>query len=224
MIDLIRAMFQSALKTNDSLFFPVLTGCLRMSKESIFTGPNNLMAHSISFGRQYELRIPNHEVRQIFKQQAPEWFSERAKTETDNISGLYEAFEVGDAETIASYLNRQLITTASFYDARESFYHGFLPALLSAGAQWQVPRNVEIRNGRCDVIVEREDGQFGFVVELKVIHDRAQLDNACEAALKQMEDRDYPALLRRFGVEDIRAYGVAFCEKRCRVAALHVES
>ncbi|MDO4387122.1 MAG: AAA family ATPase, partial [Clostridia bacterium] len=48
MIDLIRAMFQSALKTNSSLFFAVLTGCLRVSKESIFTGLNNLMVHSIS--------------------------------------------------------------------------------------------------------------------------------------------------------------------------------
>mgnify|MGYP002729127915 FL=1 len=41
-------MFQSALKTNSSLFFAVLTGCLRVSKESIFTGLNNLMVHSIS--------------------------------------------------------------------------------------------------------------------------------------------------------------------------------
>ena len=48
MIDLIRAMFGAALKTNDSLFFAVMTGCLRVSKESIFTGLNNLMVHSIS--------------------------------------------------------------------------------------------------------------------------------------------------------------------------------
>ena len=48
MIDLIRAMFGAVLKTNDSLFFAVLTGCLRVSKESIFTGLNNLTVHSIS--------------------------------------------------------------------------------------------------------------------------------------------------------------------------------
>ena len=48
MIDLIRAMFGAVLKTNDSLFFAVLTGCLRVSKESIFTGLNNLKVHSIS--------------------------------------------------------------------------------------------------------------------------------------------------------------------------------
>ena len=51
MIDVIRAMFGAALKTNDSLFFAVLTGCLRVSKESIFTGLNNLTVHSISDSR-----------------------------------------------------------------------------------------------------------------------------------------------------------------------------
>ena len=364
MIDLIRAMFNAALKTNDSLFFAVLTGCLRVSKESIFTGLNNLKVHSISdfkfdeyfgftdeevekmladygleshrqearewydgyrFGEQdvycpwdvinyiydlrsdpkaepkaywmntsgndmvkrlirctrsgttrmeveelisgksivktlneqlthdeidknirniwsllymtgyltlvdrprggqYELRIPNYEVQQIFKNQVLEWFSERAEAETEKLAGLYEAFETGDTETITSYLNKQLITTVSYYDAKESFYHGFLLALLSTCAQWQVSSNVETGNGRCDIIVEREDGQLGFVVELKVVKERAQLDAACEAALQQINDRDYPALLRRFGVEDIRAYGIAFCDKRCRIADLHVEA
>ena len=42
MVNLIRNLFGQALKTNDSLLFAVLTGCLRVSKESIFTGLNNL--------------------------------------------------------------------------------------------------------------------------------------------------------------------------------------
>ena len=48
MVDLIRNLLGNALKTNDSLFFAVLTGCLRISKESIFTGLNNLKIHTIS--------------------------------------------------------------------------------------------------------------------------------------------------------------------------------
>lgn len=47
MIDLLRSVFESALKTNSSLEFAVLTGCLRISKESIFTGLNNLKVNSI---------------------------------------------------------------------------------------------------------------------------------------------------------------------------------
>lgn len=47
MIDFIRSLFESALKTNDHLEFAALTGCLRISKESIFTGLNNLNIVSI---------------------------------------------------------------------------------------------------------------------------------------------------------------------------------
>ena len=48
MVSLIRAMFGDALKTNDFLQFAVLTGCLRVSKESIFTGLNNFKVLSIA--------------------------------------------------------------------------------------------------------------------------------------------------------------------------------
>ena len=48
MVSLIRNMFSKALKSNNSLHFAVLTGCLRVSKESIFTGLNNLKTLSIT--------------------------------------------------------------------------------------------------------------------------------------------------------------------------------
>ena len=48
MVSLIRNLLGNALKTNDSLHFAVLTGCLRISKESIFTGLNNPKVHTIS--------------------------------------------------------------------------------------------------------------------------------------------------------------------------------
>lgn len=48
MVLLLRNMFEQVLKTNDSLYFAVLTGCLRIAKESIFTGLNNLKVLSIT--------------------------------------------------------------------------------------------------------------------------------------------------------------------------------
>ncbi|MBR1624044.1 MAG: AAA family ATPase, partial [Pseudobutyrivibrio sp.] len=48
MIGFIRSLFESALKTNDALEFAVVIGCLRISKESIFTGLNNLQVNSIN--------------------------------------------------------------------------------------------------------------------------------------------------------------------------------
>ena len=68
MIEFIRGFFSSALKTNKSLHFAVLTGCLRVSKESIFTGLNNLNIVSItsdSFGEYYGFTEP--EVAQMLK-------------------------------------------------------------------------------------------------------------------------------------------------------------
>ncbi len=48
MVSLIRNMFEQGLKTNDNIYFAVLTGCLRVAKESIFTGLNNLRILSIT--------------------------------------------------------------------------------------------------------------------------------------------------------------------------------
>lgn len=48
MVNLVRSIFSQALKSNDNLFFAVLTGCLRISKESIFTGLNNPKIFSIT--------------------------------------------------------------------------------------------------------------------------------------------------------------------------------
>ena len=48
MVDFIRTLFGQALKTNSSLYFAVLTGCLRISKESIFTGLNNFNVYTVN--------------------------------------------------------------------------------------------------------------------------------------------------------------------------------
>ena len=53
MVDFIRSLFESCLKTNDALEFAVVTGCLRISKESIFTGLNHLQISSI-YNNGYE--------------------------------------------------------------------------------------------------------------------------------------------------------------------------
>ena len=363
MIDIIRAMFGAALKTNDSLFMAVLTGCLRVSKESIFTGLNNLKVHSISDekfdeyfgftdaevrkmleyygleshysdvrkwyngyrfggqdiycpwdvinycydacssahaqpkaywintsgnemvrrliskgtdgttqfeierliagetitktlnenlthneidanieniwsllymtgyltsvgypnGRQYELRIPNKEVRQIYMDQVLDWFKDKTRAESEKLVGLYEAFETGNADMIKEYLDEQLLDTVSYYDAHESFYHGFLLALLSTCANWRVSSNIETGKGRSDVVVERKDRKIGFVVEVKDVKDYEKLDATCDAAMKQIEARDYTAILRRYRVKTIWTYGIAFWEKECKVVVKRVE-
>lgn len=66
MIDFIRALFEAALKTNDDLQFAVITGCLRISKESIFTGLNHLHIISMLDQRYSEhFGFTESEVRQM---------------------------------------------------------------------------------------------------------------------------------------------------------------
>ena len=364
MLDIIRAMFNVALKTNDSLYFAALTGCLRVSHESIFTGTNNFSINSISdvqydecfgftetevcqmmtdygveqhlpearewydgylFGEQniycpwdvinycnalredskaepqaywmntsgndmvcnliaksadgttqmeierliagetinkalneqlthedikdsidnlwtllyltgyltiskrpvggeYLLRIPNKEVHQIYTQQVLSWFKAQTLTQKNALTDLYAAFESGNTEAISEYLNEQLIDTVSFYDAHESFYHGFLLALLNTCSNWQVSSNRETGKGRSDIIVQRKDRKFGCVIEVKNVKEWEQLDDACNAAMKQIEEKDYIAVLRSYRVKTIWTYGIAFWDKECRIIAKQVSA
>lgn len=68
MVILLRNLFEQALKTNDSLQFAVLTGCMRISKESIFTGLNNLKVLSIADVRFDEyFGFTDREVRELLE-------------------------------------------------------------------------------------------------------------------------------------------------------------
>ncbi|XCP85612.1 AAA family ATPase [Roseburia hominis] len=68
MVSLIRNMFSRGLKTNDFLYFAVLTGCLRVAKESIFTGMNNLKVLSVADVRfDKYFGFMDWEVREILK-------------------------------------------------------------------------------------------------------------------------------------------------------------
>ncbi|MGN0414805.1 MAG: AAA family ATPase [Agathobacter sp.] len=68
MIDFIRSLFESALKTNDALEFAIVTGCLRISKESIFTGLNNLEINSVLSNNYAEyFGFTGEEVEQMLK-------------------------------------------------------------------------------------------------------------------------------------------------------------
>ncbi len=68
MVELIRVLFGNAFKTNDSLKFAVLTGCLRISRESIFTGLNNFKVYTVKDVRYKEyFGFTDAEVRQMLE-------------------------------------------------------------------------------------------------------------------------------------------------------------
>ena len=92
MVNLIRSLFDNALKTNDSLYFAVLTGCLRISKESIFTGLNNPKVHTISDFRYDEyFGFTNADIDELL-----EFYGLSAYKDT--IKGWYDGYHFGDTD------------------------------------------------------------------------------------------------------------------------------
>lgn len=92
MVSLIRSLFESALKTNDSLEFAVITGCLRISKESIFTGLNNLKMMSITSSSYAEhFGFTKTEVGQMLKDY-------RLEENQETVRKWYDGYRFGDTE------------------------------------------------------------------------------------------------------------------------------
>ncbi len=108
MVILLRNLFEQALKTNDSLYFAVLSGCLRVAKESIFTGLNNLSVFTVTdsecdscFG------FVDDEVKEML-----EYYGLSDKFET--IKEWYDGYRFGDADVycpwdVVSYVNKLLV-------------------------------------------------------------------------------------------------------------------
>ena len=92
MVLLIRNLFENGLKTNSSLKFAVLTGCLRVAKESIFTGLNNFKVYSItdkSFDETFG--FTDSEVRELLHYYGQDEFYETVKE-------WYDGYRFGDAD------------------------------------------------------------------------------------------------------------------------------
>lgn len=81
-----------------------------------------------------------------------------------------------------------------------------------------VQSNAESGDGFVDILAEPEDPDAGIVIELKYSQTFSGLQNACERALAQIREKRYDERLRNEGRNNILAYGVAFCKKRCKVA------
>lgn len=96
-------------------------------------------------------------------------------------------------------------------------YHGQLLGLLRSRADWLLRSNAESGDGFSDILIEPEDPDAGIVIEVKYAASISGLDKACDEAMKQIKDRRYDERLRNDGRSEIKAYGIAFCKKRCKV-------
>lgn len=162
------------------------------------------------------LMIPNAEIRQIFETTVQEWFDDSARKE--NRTALFDAVWSGDIETLTEEMNELLRKTISYHDYKEDFYHAFLAGIFT-GAGYSVDSNRERGEGRSDVVVRNSSKGRVALFEAKYAKTLDGLEASCEAALQQIEDRQYA---KDFAddYDDILCYGIAFYKKRCLVRTM----
>ena len=172
--------------------------------------------------KRYKLAIPNLEIRDIFETQIMEYFKESVAKDGDTLNRFCDALKNGEETKVGEIFESYLKKTISIRDtfvrkaSKENFYHGILLGILGVKEEWYVSSNQESGEGYSDILVETENSETVILIEVKYAND-GNLDQACERALQQIEEKKYDEELRENGVDKILKYGIACYMKRCKV-------
>ncbi|MBP0979471.1 MAG: AAA family ATPase, partial [Oscillospiraceae bacterium] len=172
--------------------------------------------------RTFRLKIPNEEVRSIFKDHIYSWFCDRIETDVERYTSFCQAFLDGDTQKIQDMFDKYLREMISIRDTnikksmKENFYHGVLLGILNFRTDWIVKSNQESGDGYSDIMLIHEDTRVGIVIEVKY-SDNNNLELECQKALDQINKLNYTEALLEFEPVKIYKYAIACYKKRCKV-------
>ena len=162
------------------------------------------------------LRIPNEEVKFVFKDTVQAWFEEKFKAQ--DRSGFFEEWWNGEDEKLTEEVTNILFDTISYFDYKEDFYHAFVAGMFS-GAGYSVRSNSEQGKGRADITIRERRHRRAIVIEVKWPGKKknATLESECQEALDQIVKMQYARNLQIEGYRTVICYGAAFLGKDCLI-------
>ena len=169
--------------------------------------------------KNYILRLPNKEVKELFKDS----FLEKYFGRGNKLSDLMEALTENRIEDYEENLQEILLTSVSYNDTKkgnEAFYHGLIMGMgLYLEGEYITKSNIESGLGRYDFLIEpKNKRKRAFIMEFKSIDSVEKLEEVSKEALKQIEDKKYDVSLKQNGIKEITYIGIAFCGKQIKIS------
>ena len=199
----------------------------------------NLFFHSgyLTLAEKYDvmkksvsIKIPNKEILEMFS----EMFIEVYFEDTDNFLDMTDALKNGDIDKFRVELNKILLENTGIFDVsgvhKEQFYHGLMLGLvLMLKNEYEIVSNGFAGKGRYDLLLKPKNilkGKEGIIIELKALNMakkldkdkiKAKLENECEIALNQIDEKEYGSILKNAGIERMLKIGIAFLGKEFEI-------
>ena len=169
--------------------------------------------------KNYILRLPNKEVKELFKDS----FLEKYFGRGNKLSDLMEALIENRIEDYEESLQEILLTSVSYNDTKkgnEAFYHGLIMGIgLYLEEEYITKSNIESGLGRYDFLVEpKNKSKRAFLMEFKSTDNIEKLEEVSKEALKQIENKKYDISLKQNGIKEITYIGIAFCGKQLKIS------
>lgn len=175
-----------------------------------------------SEGNQYNLVIPNQEIRNIITEHIMGLFKEDVSQDGQMVNEFCNALASGEADIVEKLFTEYMKKTISVRDTfvrkstKENFYHGILLGILSFKGGWMVKSNKEAGNGFSDIMIWMDDSDTGIVIEVKYA-EAADMETECKKALEQIAKNQYEEVFQEEGIHRVLKYGIACNRKKCKV-------